>query len=160
VEGVVLVRGDGRRHPGPDPRRHDPTTLTPTPTPTPRYVHELQRYEFPFELEIPATYPTTAPDIRIPSLDGKARGERGGRWRAARSLRGARPDTALPALPPPQTAKMYRGGSICLTIHFKPLWAKNAPHFGAAHALCLGLGPWLAAEVPHLVATGVVAPQK
>ena len=27
-------------------------------------------------------------------------------------------------------------------------------------ALCLGLGPWLAAEVPHLVATGVVAPQK
>ena len=51
---------------------------------------------------------------------------------------------------------MYRGGSICLTIHFKPLWAKNAPHFGAAHALCLGLAPWLAAEVPHLVETGAV----
>jgi hypothetical protein len=55
-----------------------------------------------------------------------------------------------------KTAKMYRGGKICLTIHFKPLWAKNAPHFGVAHALCLGLAPWLAAEVPHLVETGVI----
>ena len=53
-----------------------------------------------------------------------------------------------------KTAKMYRGGKICLTIHFKPLWAKNQPHFGLAHALCLGLAPWLAAEVPHLVDTG------
>ena len=55
-----------------------------------------------------------------------------------------------------KTAKMYRGGKICLTIHFKPLSAKNAPHFGVAHALCLGLAPWLAAEVPHLVETGAV----
>lgn len=55
-----------------------------------------------------------------------------------------------------KTAKMYRGGKICLTIHFKPLWAKNVPHFGIAHALCLGLAPWLAAEVPHLIETGVV----
>jgi ufm1-conjugating enzyme 1 len=43
-----------------------------------------------------------------------------------------------------------------LTIHFKPLWAKNAPHFGVAHALCLGLAPWLAAEVPSLVERGVI----
>ena len=55
-----------------------------------------------------------------------------------------------------KTAKMYRGGKICLTVHFKPLWAKNAPHFGIAHALCLGMGPWLAAEIPHLVDTGVI----
>lgn len=48
-----------------------------------------------------------------------------------------------PLTPPPQ-------------IHFKPLWAKNSPHFGIAHALCLGLAPWLAAEVPYLVETGVV----
>lgn len=80
------------------------------------YVHDLLRYEFPFELDLSATYPSTAPEIRIPVLDGK-------------------------------TAKMYRGGAICLTIHFKPLWSKNAPHFGLAHALCLGLAPWLAAEV-------------
>ena len=58
------------------------------------YVHNLQRYEFAFNFDIPATYPTTAPEIRIPELEGK-------------------------------TAKMYRGGAICLTVHFKPLWAKN-----------------------------------
>ncbi|CAI7792580.1 unnamed protein product, partial [Closterium sp. NIES-54] len=58
-----------------------------------------------------------------------------------------------------KAAKMYRGGKICLTIHFKPLWAKNSPRFGIAHALCLGLGPWLAAEVPFLVDSGVVRPK-
>ena len=46
------------------------------------------------QFDIPATYPTTAPEIELPELEGK-------------------------------TAKMYRGGKICLTIHFKPLWAKN-----------------------------------
>jgi ufm1-conjugating enzyme 1 len=54
------------------------------------------------------------------------------------------------------TPKMYRGGKICLTIHFKPLWAKNVPHFGIAHALALGMAPWLAAEIPHLVDSGLV----
>lgn len=34
-----------------------------------------------------------------------------------------------------------------MTVHFKPLWAKNCPKFGIAHALALGLAPWLAAEV-------------
>jgi hypothetical protein len=34
-----------------------------------------------------------------------------------------------------------------LTLHFTPLWAKNVPKFGIAHALALGLAPWLAAEV-------------
>ena len=81
-------------------------------------IHNLLKYEFDLEFEIPATYPATAPELALPELDGK-------------------------------TAKMYRGGKICLTIHFKPLWAKNAPHFGIAHALCLGMGPWLAAEVGH-----------
>ena len=51
---------------------------------------------------------------------------------------------------------MYRGGKICLTVHFKPLCAKNCPRFGLAHALCLGLAPWLAAEVPILVDSGMV----
>lgn len=89
------------------------------------YVHELLKYEFDFEFDIPATYPVTAPEICIPELNGK-------------------------------TAKMYRGGKICLTVHFKPLWAKNSPRFGLAHALCLGLAPWLAAEIPHLVDMGVI----
>jgi hypothetical protein len=42
---------------------------------------------------------------------------------------------------------MLQGGAICLTVHFKPLWAKECPKFGIAHALALGLAPWLAAEV-------------
>lgn len=58
------------------------------------YVHELIKYEFDFQFDIPATYPDAAPEIELPELDGK-------------------------------TAKMYRGGKICLTIHFKPLWSKN-----------------------------------
>mmetsp|Transcript_24474 Transcript_24474/g.62817 ORF Transcript_24474/g.62817 Transcript_24474/m.62817 type:complete len:167 (+) Transcript_24474:215-715(+) len=89
------------------------------------YIHNLLKYEFDFEFEVPVTYPATAPEIAIPELDGK-------------------------------TSKMYRGGKICLTIHFKPLWAKNVPHFGIAHAMCLGLAPWMAAEVPHLVESGKV----
>jgi len=94
---------------------------------------------------MPVTYPTTAPEIAIPELDGK-------------------------------TAKMYRGGKICLSDHFKPLWAKNVPKFGIAHAMALGvsasilailssvfnnfyysqLGPWLAVEIPDLIKRGVV----
>eukprot|EP00808_Paulinella_micropora_P024924 g22516.t1 len=57
-----------------------------------------------------------------------------------------------------KTAKMYRGGKICLSAHFKPLWVRNVPQFGIAHALVLGLAPWLAAEVPDLVARGVLSP--
>jgi len=53
-----------------------------------------------------------------------------------------------------RSVKMYRGGKICLSIHFKPLWAKNAPKFGIAHALSMGLAPWLAAEIPNLIAEG------
>ena len=52
------------------------------------YIHNLIKYEFDFQFEIPATYPATAPEIELPELDGK-------------------------------TSKMYRGGKICLTIHFK-----------------------------------------
>lgn len=89
------------------------------------YIHELIRYEFDIEFEVPVTYPATPFEIALPQLEQK-------------------------------TEKMYRGGKICLTIHFKPLWAKNAPHFGIAHALCLGLAPWLAAEVPSLVERGVI----
>jgi ufm1-conjugating enzyme 1 len=53
---------------------------------------------------------------------------------------------------------MYRGGKICLTDHFKPLWARNAPKFGVAHAFALGLGPWLAAEVQELYERKVIFP--
>jgi ufm1-conjugating enzyme 1 len=84
------------------------------------YIHNLLKYEFDVEFDIPVTYPTTAPEIALPELDGK-------------------------------TAKMYRGGKICMTDHFKPLWARNIPKFGIAHAMALGLGPWLAVEIPDLI---------
>jgi len=29
-----------------------------------------------------------------------------------------------------KTPKMYRGGKICLSAHFKPLWTRNVPRFG------------------------------
>ncbi|KAK6116066.1 hypothetical protein DH2020_008335 [Rehmannia glutinosa] len=89
------------------------------------YVHNLLKYEFDLQFDIPVTYPATAPELELPELDGK-------------------------------TQKMYRGGKICLTVHFKPLWAKNCPRFGIAHALCLGLAPWLAAEIPILVDSGMI----
>ena len=54
-----------------------------------------------------------------------------------------------------KTHKMYRGGKICLDVHFKPLWQKNSPKFGLSHALALGLAPWLAAELPSLIQRGV-----
>jgi len=38
-----------------------------------------------------------------------------------------------------KTSKMYRGGKICLDIHFAPIWAKNAPKWGIAHALAIGV---------------------
>ena len=68
----------------------------------------------------------------------------------------ASPEIALPELDG-KTAKMYRGGKICLTLHFNPLWQKNVPRFGIAHALALGLGPWLAAEIPDLVEKGLIS---
>ncbi|EMP26198.1 Ubiquitin-fold modifier-conjugating enzyme 1 [Chelonia mydas] len=89
------------------------------------YIHDLLKYEFALEFDIPVTYPSTAPEIAIPELDGK-------------------------------TAKMYRGGKICLTDHFKPLWARNVPKFGLAHLMALGLGPWLAVEIPDLIAKGLI----
>ena len=38
-----------------------------------------------------------------------------------------------------KTPKMYRGGKICLDIHFSPLWNKNVPNFGIAHTLVLAV---------------------
>lgn len=65
------------------------------------------------------------------------------------------PEIALPQLDG-KTVKMYRGGKICMTTHFHPLWARNVPHFGIAHAMALGLGPWLSVEIPALVEEGAL----
>ena len=47
-------------------------------------------------------------------------------------------EIALPELDG-KTSKMYRGGKICLDIHFAPLWQTKAPTFGIAHALALAV---------------------
>uniref|UniRef100_UPI003CDF8688 Ubiquitin-fold modifier-conjugating enzyme 1 n=1 Tax=Homo sapiens TaxID=9606 RepID=UPI003CDF8688 len=65
------------------------------------------------------------------------------------------PEIAVPELDG-KSAKMYRGGKIELTDHFKPLWARNVPKFGLAHLMALGLGPWLAVEIPDLIQKGVI----
>lgn len=90
------------------------------------FIHELLKYELQLEVQLTVTYPTTAPDLLLPELEGK-------------------------------TAKMFSGGKICLTEHFHPLWARNQPRFGIAHALALGLGPWLAVEIPDLIAKGLIS---
>lgn len=56
--------------------------------------------------------------------------------------------------------QFFRGGKICLSDHFKPLWARNVPKFGIAQAFSLGLGPWLAVEVPELVSRGAIQPKQ
>eukprot|EP01129_Flabellula_baltica_P001608 TRINITY_DN11556_c0_g1_i1.p1 TRINITY_DN11556_c0_g1~~TRINITY_DN11556_c0_g1_i1.p1 ORF type:complete len:161 (+),score=32.08 TRINITY_DN11556_c0_g1_i1:19-501(+) len=91
------------------------------------YIYQYEKYEFNVRFEIPVSYPTVAPEIEIPELEGL-------------------------------TAKMYRGGKICMTDHFYPLWARNVPHFGISHALALGLGPWLATEVSYLAEKGLITP--
>lgn len=35
------------------------------------YVHNLLKYEFDLQFDIPVTYPLTAPEIELPELDGK-----------------------------------------------------------------------------------------
>jgi ufm1-conjugating enzyme 1 len=65
------------------------------------------------------------------------------------------PEIELPELDG-KTAKMYRGGKVCLTDHFKPLWSRSAGKFGIAHCLALGLAPWLAVEIPDLIERGVI----
>ena len=35
------------------------------------YVHNLLKYEFDIQFDIPVTYPLTAPEIELPQLDGK-----------------------------------------------------------------------------------------
>jgi len=47
-------------------------------------------------------------------------------------------EVALPELDS-KTEKMYRGGKICIDIHFAPLWQKSVPKLGIAHTLAIGV---------------------
>ena len=78
------------------------------------------------------TYPTTAPEIVLPELDGKT----------AKMYRCVDHTIHIACTLQCTDARVsccYSGGKICLTDHFKPLWARNVPHFGIAHALALGV---------------------
>ena len=122
--------------------------------------HDSIKYEFDLEFDIPVSYPSVAPELALPELDGKTeKMYRGGKARAAPPLRcccGCRccapPARTRPRSPPPPPAQ------ICLDSHFRPLWARNEPRFGIAHAMALGMGPWLAVEIPSLVALGRIKP--
>ena len=35
------------------------------------YIHNLLKYEFDLQFDIPVTYPATAPELELPELDGK-----------------------------------------------------------------------------------------
>lgn len=108
------------------------------------------------QFEIPVSYPTTPFEIVLPEIDGKTSKVRQRlRLQACPSCRRVAAHSMRH-----RCRQMYRGGKICLSVHFKPLWAKNVPHFGIAHALALGLAPWLAAEVPHLIDTGAIGEKK
>ena len=77
--------------------------------------------------QIPVTYPTTAPEIALPELDGKT-----AKMYRYMHLQSVSANTILRLL-------CCRGGRICLTDHFKPLWARNVPKFGIGHAMALGV---------------------
>ena len=67
---------------------------------------------------------------------------------------------ALKALPEldGKTEKMYRGGKICLDSHFRPLWARNVPRFGIAHAMALGVRAAHSDSPPHPASSFSVRP--
>jgi ufm1-conjugating enzyme 1 len=145
-------------------------------------ISQLIKYEFDLEFELPVSYPVTPFEIVLPELDGKTvKMYRGGKiWSAtAKPSVPARTKETFACSPEaPARAVICTAGlnvaSSCrlfvplssspspssLSAHFKPLWAKNVPHFGIAHALAMGLGPWLAAEVPHLLDTGMLKDHK
>ena len=119
--------------------------------------HDSIKYEFDLEFDIPVSYPSVAPELALPELDGKTeKMYRGGKARAAATaLLPQLPRAALPAHPAHRHAP---SAQICLDSHVRPLWARNEPRFGIAHAMALGMGPWLAVEIPSLVALGRIKP--
>lgn len=106
------------------------------------YLVKVQsNYLYP-NVQLPVTYPATAPEVAIPELDGKT----------AKMYRFAPHVYSfdyffyhiyiyifIMYLNCSKTIFCHRGGKICLTDHFKPLWARNVPKFGLAHLMALGV---------------------
>ena len=60
--------------------------------------HDSIKYEFDLEFDIPVSYPSVAPELALPELDGKTeKMYRGGKARAATLLLLRLPRAALPA---------------------------------------------------------------
>lgn len=65
----------------------------------------------------------------------------------------------LPVLPIWDITKfimIYLNKLFVLRIVVLSMLSLCSPRFGIAHALCLGLAPWLAAEIPILVDSGMI----
>lgn len=92
------------------------------------YIHDLLRYEFDVEFDVSIIinifFQFEINKKKLPQIPI--------------TYPNTAPEIALPELDG-KTAKMYRGGKICLSDHFKPLWARNVPKFGIAHAMALGV---------------------
>ncbi|KAF4362478.1 hypothetical protein F8388_019761 [Cannabis sativa] len=102
------------------------------------YVHNLLKYEFDLQFDIPVTYPTTAPELELPQIDGKTQ-------KFKYVFCGI------------QSFSPWNHGLTEKTMEIR-VWGLHfdLPRFGIAHALCLGLAPWLAAEIPILVDSGMI----
>lgn len=100
------------------------------------YVHNLLKYEFDLQFDIPITYPSTAPELELPQLDGKTQ-----KVRFVFCFFFLRSVFQRIALMLGLALQMYRGGKICLTVHFKPLWAKNWYFFFGCMFVCVCLFP-------------------
>ncbi len=108
------------------------------------FVKVQSNYLYP-NVQIPVTYPATAPEVAIPELDGKT----AKMYRFAPYVYNL--DFFLSQFNIFYNVSFYnvpklfknifchRGGKICLTDHFKPLWARNVPKFGLAHLMALGV---------------------
>lgn len=123
-------------------------------------MHNLLRYEFDLEFDLPVGYPATPPELALPELDGKTeKMYRGGKICLDSHFRSfgllvvydafERIDTTTPVLRKLVLRLRYHvmalqvpeSDSLAtrLMCACRPLWARNVPHFGIAHAMALGV---------------------
>ena len=114
------------------------------------------KYEFDVEFDIPVTYPMTSPEIALPELDGKTAKVRNvSTWLGIpRSnsffldVQGREdlPNRPLQASVGQKCSKIWQVKVCLILTNFIMLLIA-----GIAHAMALGLGPWMAVEIPDLI---------
>ncbi|XP_022768538.1 ubiquitin-fold modifier-conjugating enzyme 1-like isoform X2 [Durio zibethinus] len=73
-EAERIVQGSDRLHPNEQMQRQRLIPANPEGTCWTGKcwsVHNLLKYEFDLQFDIPVTYPATAPELELPQLDGK-----------------------------------------------------------------------------------------